>query len=273
MVHPRVSCIHNEAILPQLFTDCKSFSASKEHFRIRACDCKLGAAGKMKKAMEGLALSIVCDIINKVKKTANYSIYREEVLAMRIVDIADAVLSDAARRRDGRAPFLIAVDGRCAAGKSTLAHELARRSGCVVLPMDHFFLRPEQRTEERFREPGGNVDRERFLSEALLPLCAGAPFSYRPFDCRTLSLAAPVSVAPAELCVVEGSYSCHPALREHYDLTVFLDVSPDEQLRRIRARNGLDGARRFADRWIPLEERYFSACSVREHCTLYFLSE
>lgn len=192
---------------------------------------------------------------------------------MQNMDIAKAILAEAETRRDGRSPFLLAIDGRCAAGKTTLAAQLARLSGCTVVPMDHFFLRPEQRTEERFLEPGGNIDRERFLAEVLLPLRAGKPFSYRPFDCHTLSLAAPISVPPAALYVIEGSYSCHPALREQYDLTVFLDVGSDEQLRRIRARNGEDDARRFAERWIPLEERYFRALDVRRHCTLYYLSE
>lgn len=192
---------------------------------------------------------------------------------MKTSDIAGAILSEIERQQEGRAPFLLAVDGRCAAGKSTLARELAQRSGCAVIPMDHFFLRPEQRTEARFAEPGGNVDRERFLTDVLRPLRAGEPFSYRPFDCRTLSLSAPVPVALARLCVVEGSYSCHPALRDAYDLTVFLDVSPDEQLRRIRVRNGEEGAQRFAERWIPLEERYFTELDVRAHCGLYYLSE
>ena len=192
---------------------------------------------------------------------------------MKTSDIAGAILSEIERRQDGRAPFLLAIDGRCAAGKSTLARELAQRSGCAVIPMDHFFLRPEQRTEARFAEPGGNVDRERFLTDVLRPLRTGEPFSYRPFDCHTLSLAAPVPVAPAKLCIVEGSYSCHPALRDAYDLTVFLDVSPDEQLRRIRVRNGEEGAQRFAARWIPLEERYFTELDVRAHCGLYYLSE
>ena len=36
--------------------------------------------------------------------------------------------------------------------------------------MDDFFLRPEQRTEERLKEVGGNVDRERFLEEVARPL-------------------------------------------------------------------------------------------------------
>lgn len=80
-------------------------------------------------------------------------------------------------------------------------------------------------------------------------------------------------MAPAALYLIEGSYSCHPALREHYDLTVFLDISPDEQLRRLRVRNGAEGAQRFAERWIPLEERYFQELDVRGHCELYYFSE
>ena len=82
-------------------------------------------------------------------------------------------------------PFLFALDGRCASGKTTLASALREAVGCGVIHMDDFFLRPEQRTEERLSQPGGNVDRERFLQEVLLPLKRGESFSYRPYDCRT----------------------------------------------------------------------------------------
>ena len=62
-------------------------------------------------------------------------------------------------------PMLIAVDGRCASGKTTLASALERETGCNVIHMDHFFLRPEQRTKQRLEEPGGNVDYERFQED------------------------------------------------------------------------------------------------------------
>ena len=92
------------------------------------------------------------------------------------MDIAKAILAEAETRRDGRSPFLLAIDGRCAAGKTTLAAQLARLSGCTVVPMDHFFLRPEQRTEERFLEPGGNVDRERFSPRCCCRCARENPF-------------------------------------------------------------------------------------------------
>ena len=53
------------------------------------------------------------------------------------------------RRRLQGAPLLIAIDGRCGAGKTTLAQRLQQELGGRVFHMDDFFLRPEQRTAAR----------------------------------------------------------------------------------------------------------------------------
>ena len=45
---------------------------------------------------------------------------------------------------------IVAIDGKCTSGKTTLAAGLAEIFDCNVLHMDDFFLRPEQRTPERF---------------------------------------------------------------------------------------------------------------------------
>ena len=171
------------------------------------------------------------------------------------------------------APRIVALDGRCAAGKTTLAARLHQRIGCNVVHMDDFFLRPAQRTEARLRQPGGNVDRERFLEEVLRPLRRGEGCTYRPYDCRTQGWKPPVRIEPAPLTIVEGAYSCHPDLWDLYDLHLFLTVSPDEQLRRIRARNGADGLEMFQNRWIPLEEAYFQAFSIEKRCEYRFSSD
>lgn len=168
--------------------------------------------------------------------------------------------------RDGK-PCIIAIDGRCASGKTTLAEALGRHYHCNVIHMDHFFLRPEQRTGERLNKPGENVDHERFLEEVLLPLKQGKAVSYQPFDCSRQILSDPVDIAPGNLTIVEGSYSCHRNLWEHYDLRIFLTVSPEEQLRRLIARNG-SYAQVFREKWIPLEEAYFSAYDLYNRCDL-----
>lgn len=168
-----------------------------------------------------------------------------------------------------KAPFLVAVDGRCGAGKTTFASFLQGKFGWSVLHMDHFFLRPEQRTEERLKTPGGNVDYERFLEEVLNPIKEGErEILYRPYDCHRQELAEPISVIPGNVCLVEGSYSCHPALWDRYDLHVFLTVDEEEQMRRIIRRNGEENADMFRKRWILLEESYFAAYRIKERCDL-----
>ena len=121
--------------------------------------------------------------------------------------------------------MIIAIEGPCLAGKTTYAKKLAAELSvsCNVFHMDDFFLRPEQRTEERFNTPGGNVDYERFLSEVLIPLSENKAFSYRKFDCKTMSLGEEVFIEPAEINIVEGTYSMRPEFRKYYDHTLFFN--------------------------------------------------
>ena len=65
--------------------------------------------------------------------------------------------------------ILIGIDGRTGSGKSSLAKKLAEEFFCNLFHMDDFFLQGFQRTEERRKEIGGNVDYERFQREVLLP--------------------------------------------------------------------------------------------------------
>ena len=169
-------------------------------------------------------------------------------------------------------PAILAIDGRCASGKSTLGQELAEKWNASLFHMDDFYLQPHQRTEERLAEPGGNVDRERFLKEVLLPLRSGRTVSYRRFDCGTFTFAPIRLIEPADIAIVEGSYACHPELRDLYDLRIFMDVEPDEQMRRILKRNGPEATERFRTIWIPLEEAYFAGCKVRENADICIFS-
>ena len=161
----------------------------------------------------------------------------------------------------------VAIDGSCASGKTTLAALLAERRDCNVFHMDDFFLRSHQRTPQRLAQPGGNVDYERFRDEVLQPLASGKPFSYRPFDCKSMTLSAPVEVTPKRINIIEGSYSMHPYFGKPYDLTIFLTVDGDLRRRRILQRPP-HLHRRFFEEWIPMEERYFSAFSIASACDL-----
>lgn len=162
---------------------------------------------------------------------------------------------------------MVAVDGSCASGKTTLAAALAKEYDCNLFHMDNFFLRPEQRTAERLAQPGGNVDYERFREEVLLPLLEEKPFSYRPYDCSTGGLKAPVTVTPKKISIIEGSYSHHPYFGDPYDVKVFLCVSPEIRRQRILARPALLH-KKFFEEWIPMEQQYFEVFALEEKADL-----
>ena len=167
-------------------------------------------------------------------------------------------------------PYLLAIDGRCGSGKTSLAMLIKQALCCPVIHMDDFFLPPAMRTQERLSQPGGNVHRERLMEEVLLPLKSGLPFSYRPFDCSTSHFGASVDISPSPLVVIEGSYACHPDLRDFYDMTVFMTISHELQMSRIVSRNGQEKALVFENKWIPLEERYFQYFDVQNACDMVF---
>ena len=163
---------------------------------------------------------------------------------------------------------IIALDGRSAAGKTTLAGLLTAALNGAVVHTDDFFLPPELRTAQRLAAPGGNVHIERFAEEVLPYLRQGKPFCYRRFDCHAMDYADEMVVPAAPVIIVEGAYSCHPLLGHYADLTVFCDIDPQEQESRIRSRNGEAGWQIFRERWIPLEESYLREYRIKENADL-----
>ena len=163
---------------------------------------------------------------------------------------------------------IIAIDGGSASGKTTLAGMLESLYDCTVFHMDDFFLRPEQRTKQRYEEVGGNVDRERFLEEVLIPLSKNEPVNYKRFDCSAMTVDEGEIIVPQRLVVIEGAYSMHTELSDYYDLSVFLDIDSNLQKKRIAKRNSPELAERFFNDWIPLEKIYFSQMQVASRCDI-----
>ena len=138
-----------------------------------------------------------------------------------------------------RGRVIVAIDGRCGSGKTTLAAKLQKQLHCSVFHMD-----------------------------VLLPLRSAQAVTYRPFSCARQQLGEPVTTEPSSLTIVEGAYACHPDLWAYYDLRVFLTVDPETQMSRIEARSGPERAQHFRDRWIPFEEKYFKAFDVQARCDM-----
>ena len=153
-----------------------------------------------------------------------------------------ALLSAALAQKPTR-PLVLALDGRCGSGKTTLANGLsAQFPGCT---------------------PCANMDLTRLRDEALRPAYAGQPVAYRAYSCREGAYLPPAQLYAQPLVILEGSYSHHPLLRPYETLRVFVTCTKAEQTRRLQAREGARYAD-FAARWVPLEEGYFAQYSIAE---------
>ena len=151
-------------------------------------------------------------------------------------------------------PLVLALDGRCGSGKTTLANTLARQfPASITLHTDDFYLPPAQRIRGWEKTPCANMDLARLRDEALRPAYEGQPVQYLPAR----------ELAAQPLVILEGSYSHHPLLTGYETLRVFLTCAKEEQTHRLQAREGERYAN-FAARWVPLEEGYFAQYHIAE---------
>ena len=179
--------------------------------------------------------------------------------------ISPEELTSAIADRLARQPaVLVALDGRCGSGKTTLAAQLAERfPQSITVHTDDFYLPPSRRVTGWESIPCANMDIQRLRNEVVAPARAGQAFSYQAYSCREGAYLPPRPLGPAPLVIVEGSYSCHPTLADCYDLKVFVTCSKEEQARRLLAREG-ERYSGFTARWIPLEEGYFAKFQIEQ---------
>jgi uridine kinase len=152
-----------------------------------------------------------------------------------------------ARRVDTVAdrPFLIGVAGGSSSGKTTVAERLAELAGSrhlALIKLDSYYVdlsdRPlAERVDVNFDHP--DAFDWPLLNDHLAALVAGAAvpvpvYDYNDFD-RTDDVR---MVPPARIVVVEGILVLwEPALRERFDLKIFLDTDADLRLIRRMQRD------------------------------------
>lgn len=180
----------------------------------------------------------------------------------------DEIISRVEALLGSKRVVLIAIEGNCCAGKTTMAARLGEKLEANVFHLDDYFLQPHMRTPEQLSQPGGNVDAERFLSQVLVPASRGEAVTVQKYDCHADALLPPVSVSPKRVVIAEGAYSLHPLLNSYYDLKIFCRIGTNLQEKRILARNGAIALPMFQKRWIPLENAYFSGLDILPQCDI-----
>ena len=173
--------------------------------------------------------------------------------------LLDAVEQDLAERGH----LLLAIDGRCGCGKSSLADLLARELDGNVFHTDDFYLPFSRRPNDWKTLPAGNMDLTRLREEVLTPLLAKETVYYRAYDCQGDSFKPTGEIPFKALSLVEGSYSQHPILADAYDRTLFVTADREIQMHRLREREGGHAAS-FEELWIPMEENYFKAFAIKQ---------
>ncbi|MBR3290337.1 MAG: uridine kinase [Clostridia bacterium] len=165
-----------------------------------------------------------------------------------------------------RERVFVAIDGPCAAGKTELAARLARQLPANVFHTNNFTLPLDRRTSVQMAQVAGHMDIERLRREVLWPLTHGQRVYTGVYDPARNRIRDRWEYAPKPVAIVEGTYSAHPALRDLYDLTVFVTVSRTQQKKRMAAHRDRRRTRRWNRWWIPAEACYFKEFSIEEHC-------
>ncbi len=178
----------------------------------------------------------------------------------------------------------VAIDGPDAAGKTTLAGELAatltERGRPVIRASIDGFHHPQATRRRR-----GSLSPEGYFLDAfdytalrrqlLDPLSPAGDRRYRTaaFDHLNDSpLDNPAREAPSDaVLIVDGVFLLREELRGYWDLTVFLQISPTESLRRALQRDvALFGSpaavrERYEARYLPGQQLYHACARPRDH--------
>lgn len=174
-----------------------------------------------------------------------------------------AALTRALRDLGEQHPLLVAIDGHSAAGKSTLAAEVASQIEAAVIDGDDFYaggtaalwdgMSPAEKAHHCI-----DWRRQRPLLEMLK---AGETVSWHPYDWDVHDgrlAPRPRVCAPAPVIILEGVYSARPELADLMDLRVLYEAPPALRRQRWKAREGEGYFDDWTRRWSDAEDWYFN---------------
>jgi uridine kinase len=194
-----------------------------------------------------------------------------------------ASLAEAAGSLTAAHPTRVAIDGPPAAGKTTLADELAvvlRTQGRDVIRAtidDFLFPRAQRYPRGEYSAEGCYFDTHDYdtLNRVLLdPLGPDGDrrFQHAVYD-RTAdtTLSPPVTTAPADAVLIfDGVFLMRPELIARWDLRIFVSTALEKTvdravIRERRTSSRTDVERRWRERYIPSQQLYFATVRPTDH--------
>lgn len=189
-------------------------------------------------------------------------------------------------------PVRVAIDGRTASGKTTLANELAHAlnvSGRTVIrtSIDGFHRpRAERYAKGRYSSEGYYRDARDLEAMQRLLLVPLGPLGDRLYRTASFDLErdgpidqAPLLAEPDCILIVDGTFLQRHELSPHWDFVVFVEVSADVAANRAIARDSLttEGAavavRLYRERYLPAFEMYEAECEPIQNAGVIFRNE
>lgn len=192
----------------------------------------------------------------------HYRILREEYA------IYFPILYETEKRLLASKSVLLAIDGPCGGGKSSLAALLAELFPCRVLHMDDYYLPPERRSPGGNGPPAAIWTWSAFCRRPCCPPPEERPSPAGPTAAKGDSWRRP-ECSPPPPHRSGGKLQPASSAGPHYDLKIFLYCRPGEQLARLKRREGT-GLEAYRQRWIPLEEAYYRTFGIESRCDLRF---
>ncbi len=174
-------------------------------------------------------------------------------------------------------PLRVAIDGRSAAGKTTLADALVmpiERLGrpAIRIQIDDFHRPAAQRRQRHALLPWQRYFLDSYdhpaIRATLLPLGPGGDRRYRRahFDSyRDVPFAEPLREAPANAVIlVDGVFLLRPELADLWDVRVFVMIAADDSRQRGPLRDQVwvgsveAAAQQYHTTYIPAEDHYIA---------------
>ena len=190
-------------------------------------------------------------------------------------------LADELLHNYGRGRTIIAVDGPDAAGKTTLADDLAveirkRRHDVYRASVDDFHRPRELRYRQGRTSPAGyyaDAFDYSLLRRVLIEpfrLNGATGFVLAGFDLeRDRPLESRWTTGPADaILIVDGVFLQRPELRGMWNAVVYVDVSAAERDRRYLERDGIEPTSELAARYNGAQKLYLKEAKPRESATI-----